>query len=498
MKKFVSITLSLVMVASLLCGCGGNKTSDVNSDKEANQATATAEPTKAAENTPKAETNPDQNAEPCEITLGIWPNTSLADDVTLFESYSARFKETHPNVTVVPASYTYATDTFIPMCEAGNCPTIFDTWFTEPKKIIAQGYAKDITDILERKGWLDQMTPAVRELLSDGNGRVYGVPRNGYALGLMLNVDLFKEAGLVDADGYPLYPTSWEDLAQKAKTIKDATGAAGLCLLAADKGGGWHFSNIAWSFGASFTQYDAATNKYTATVDSQEAINAMQYVKDLKWKYDVLTDDPLSEDWAGGFEAIATDTAAMYIAANDAINQPTQVFGMNIDNLAMCGLPAGPAGQVTLVGGTPYMFNANATDEQVEACLDYLEVMGNCPFINDITLQGLKATYENNIANGVPVIKGFQCWSGEEYLHAIDELVDRYKNVDSKKYDNYTDVTTNGNLSGEEVGDAQQLYQQLNNVIQEVLTNENADIPTLMKTADENYQQALDEEYGQK
>ena len=83
-----------------------------------------------------------------------------------------------------------------------------------------------------------------------------------------------------------------DELAETAKTIKDKTGSAGICLLAKDNAGGWHFSNIAWAFGATLcTQNDDGT--FTSHLDSDEAIAAMEYVKSLKWDYDVLTADPL-------------------------------------------------------------------------------------------------------------------------------------------------------------------------------------------------------------
>ena len=98
----------------------------------------------------------------------------------------------------------------------------------------------------------------------------------------MLNVALFKEAGLVDKDGLPLYPKTWAELAETAKKIKDKTGAAGFCLLAKDNAGGWHFTNLAWGFGANFSVQKGG--KWVAQVNTPEAIAAMQYVKDLKWK----------------------------------------------------------------------------------------------------------------------------------------------------------------------------------------------------------------------
>ena len=78
------------------------------------------------------------------------------------------------------------------------------------------------------------MSPSVLSLMSDENGHVYGVPRDAYALGLMCNVELFEEAGLVDDNGIPKFPQTWDELAKDAKIIKDKTGAAGLCLLAKD------------------------------------------------------------------------------------------------------------------------------------------------------------------------------------------------------------------------------------------------------------------------
>ena len=45
------------------------------------------------------------------------------------------------------------------MAEAGNCPTIFETWFTEPQKLIAGEFIADITDNLKARGWDKAMNP---------------------------------------------------------------------------------------------------------------------------------------------------------------------------------------------------------------------------------------------------------------------------------------------------------------------------------------------------
>ncbi len=426
------------------------------------------------------------------LKLGIWPEDTMTAEVELHQGYAKTFSETHPNVEVVPAYYKYATDTFVSLAESGNLPTIFESWYTEPQKLIKGGFVKDITDLLAARGWLDAINPSIRKIMSDGNGRVYGIPRDGYALGLMCNVELFEEAGLANADGTIQYPKTWEELAAAAKTIKDKTGSAGLCLLAKDAAGGWHFSNIAWAFGADLCTVDE-NGKFKANLNTPEAIAAMEYVKSLKWTYDVLTADPTNEDWGTGFSELGTGSAAMYIGANDAVQQPTYANGLPVDKLALVPMPAGPGGQFSLSGGTPYMFAANATDEEVNAALDYLEVMGKAPVASDAAIKGMKADAEYRVANGIPVIPRFPCWTKQELLDAEAAIIKEYNNVNTALFDEYFAITKKeGNLHMEEEGSTQDMYAELTKVLQAVVTDQNADVAALMKTASDNYQTILD------
>ena len=486
-KKLISAILCTAMAATMLAGCGKEAT---------NNETPAAGTSSEASTTDNSSTEAEAPVEDEEvtITLGIWPEDTLTDDIKVHEGYVETMKELHPNVTCVPAYYKYATDTFMPMVESGNCPTIFESWFTEPQKLINAGAIADITDELEARGWLDAMNPSIKSLLSDKNGRVYGIPRDGYALGLMLNVELFEEAGLVDADGYPVYPKTWDELAETAKTIKEKTGSAGLCLLAKDNAGGWHFSNIAWAFGATLCK-DNGDGTFTSNLNTPEAIAAMEYVKSLKWDYDVLTADPLNEDWGTGFTQLGTGGAAMYIGANDAVNQPTQVNGLPVDKLAMCPIPAGPGGQYSLYGGTPYMFSKDATSAEINAALDYLEIMGKAPVATEASIAGMKADAQNKVDQGVPVIQRFPCWVAQDVLDAEAAIVEEFGNVDPKMFDSYFEATSSDGLRLEEPGSTQDMYAELTKVLQEVLTNKDADVAALMETANTNYQTILDATY---
>jgi ABC-type glycerol-3-phosphate transport system substrate-binding protein len=431
-----------------------------------------------------------------ELKLGIWPEATLTDDIKMYEKWTEDFKAKNSGVKVTPANYKYATDTFVSLAESGNLPTIFETWYTEPQKLIEGGFVKDITAELKELGWDNAMHPTIKELLSK-NGKIYGVPRDGYALGLMVNVELFEKAGLVDANGVPKYPKTWEELAQTAKTIKDKTGSAGLCILAKDNAGGWHYSSLAWAFGAKLEA--EKDGKWVAQLNSPENIAAMSYVKDLKWKYDVLTPDPTNEDWGTGFKALGTGAAAMYIGANDAVNQPTQVNKLDVKKLALVPLPAGPGGQYSLMGGTPYMFSAKATSEEVKAALKFLEIMGKAPVATDAAKAGMETDAKNRVANGVPVIPSFPAWTASDYLKAQDEVVKKYSNVNMALFNDYYNIIKkNGNLHLEEPKLTQDMYAELTKVLQAVLTDKNADVTKLLGTANTNLQNLLDSQVNKK
>ncbi|MDR1663489.1 MAG: extracellular solute-binding protein [Clostridiales bacterium] len=430
--------------------------------------------------------------EKIQLTLGNYPPDTDEAMIAAFDVYIENFSKKRPDVEVVPAHYFYALDTIVPMAEAGTLPVIIEPWYTEPQKLIEAGYVRSITELLKERGWDEMINPSIRDLLSK-DGEIYGIPRDAYALGMHVNVDLFEQAGLVDENGVPMYPKTWDELVTVGTQIKDATGSAALCLLAQDNAGGWHWSNIAWGFGATLS-VDNGDGTFTANLDSPEAIDAMEYIRDLKWEHDLLTADPLTENWGTGFTQVAVGNAAMYIGANDALNQTTVVNGLPLEDFALIPVPAGPGGQYSLNGGTVYMFAANATDEQVDAALDFMISMGRAPEVGAELIEGMGADAKSRMENGEPVVKRFPAWVGQAYSDAEAAIIAPFLNVDMALYQDYFDkVAEAGNLRLEEQGLTQEMYAELTKVMQEVLTNENADIPALMKTADTNYQKLLDD-----
>lgn len=471
--KFISLILAIAMLLGMMAGCSSDKPETSNPPADA----------------PVADEG--QAAESGAITLGMWPEDTQTEAIATHQNYYVpAFNELHPGVEIIPAYYKYAPDTYVAMATAGNAPTVFESWYTEPEKLIRNGLVRDITDILEERGWLDSMSPAIRDLLSDENGRVYGVPRDAYSLGLMINVSLFEQAGLVNEDGSVKYPTTWEEVYEYSKIIREKTGVAGFCMQASDGGGGWHWSNIAWNFGAELVIANE-DGSYTSNLNTPEAIAAMEWVQKMVADK-CVTDDPTQENWGTGFDRIATSTAAMYIAANDAVDQPSY-RGMGADEFFLAPMPAGDGGHYTLMGGTPYFFSPDATDEEVNWALDYLEIMGKSPEVTDAARDGWVADAQYRTDAGIPVIPSFPAWVGA----VVDEqnaVVAEYSNIDQELWAPYFDFSKEeGALKTEEPGDTQTMYTILNGVLQAICADPvNVDIPALMEQANADYQTVLD------
>ena len=91
--------------------------------------------------------------------------------------------------------------------------------------------------------------------------------------------------------------------------IKEATGKPGIVFPTANNYGGWMFSCLAWSYGVDFME-KGEDGKWKATFNTPEAAEALRYMKDLKWKYDVLPNNAII-DGTEFYKTFAIGNAAM-------------------------------------------------------------------------------------------------------------------------------------------------------------------------------------------
>lgn len=474
MKRYISLLVCLCMIIAIAAGCGGN----------AGSSDSTAATSSLASQESTAQSTQLEN-KPITITLDTAPaeNDKAANDS--WNQTVKDFTAKYPNITVKSEFYSYSPETFLPKAESGQLGTMFSVYLTEPAKIIEAGYAADITDVVKKWGYDKLLNPALFNV-SVKDGKIYGLPTPaGYTLGLYMNMNLYKKAGLVDDKGLPKIPKTLDELAQNAKIIKEKTGKAGMYIASKDNVGGWHFTNLAWSFGCQFeTKVDG---KWKATFNSPEGVAALQYVKDLKWKYDVLLPNAMLgwEDWVKNF---GTDQVGMVFAASDAVNLPVTSYKMSKDAIAIAAFPAGPKSQNTLMGGGVYMFNSKATPEEIDACLKFLEMRGYTPKSEPGALTAIENDQKNyKEKNQVAGIRNMRVWNSEERNKAADEIFAKYRNVNYDLFKDYFD-NNEKNVRSEEPYNTQDLYGMLDSVIQKVLTDKNADPKALLDKAAEEFQ----------
>lgn len=420
------------------------------------------------------------------ISIGDWPDETNTEGYELADKNRKEFEEKNPDIKIVPDTYVYDTKTFTMKAVAHQLPTMFGTWYTEINQLIKSGYVADVTEYMEKYGYTKIFNPDLIKTVSDENGRIYGFPTGAYSMGLTINKTLFREAGLINEDGTVMIPDTYEQMAEYAKIIKEKTGKSGFCICTTNNCGGWHFMNIAWSYGVNFMEKDE-NGKWKATFDTPEAAEALQYIKDLKWKYDVLPDDQVI-DQPTAHKMLGTGQTAMFFEAPGSADYSVK-YGMDLKELSVAKMPAGPKGRYTQMGGGLKMFSADATPEQLDACFRYLQEKGYSTEFTDEEYKQTEESYKLALAQGGIILDKdpFPVWVDGERVEKLRELRLKYININPEDFESYYDFSDTI-LKPEEPACAQQLYAVLDKCIQEVISNENADPAKIMADACQEFQ----------
>ncbi len=413
-----------------------------------------------------------------EVVIGMWPESANTSDIAMFNVWKERFEADYPEYEIIGESFTYSVEAFYAKANSKTLPTVFQTWFTEPQMIVSGGHAKDVTKIVKDLGWYDKMDPVLRSYLTFDE-KLYGIPRDGYGLGLIINLNVFEDAGLamdLDDDGIvdivdpanpsvKYYPTTMEELLEYSVTIKETTQKDGLILLNVDKQGGWQFTNFAWAFGASL-QIEGEDGKIHSNLNSAESIAAMQFLKSFYSAADGDSVVPIGSmnysEWA---TRLGNGQIGMAIAGNDAISNAITQGGMNRNDLAFVPIPAGPGGQYTLFGGTPYMFSAYESDEAVEGAIKFLEYIGRSPEVSQVAQDAMREGLQTANQKNMLILPEVKPWINEDYLTVINTLNAQYVNVQAMHNFNDFYQSLNETRRQEEQYYTQYMYELLDQVV---------------------------------
>lgn len=418
-----------------------------------------------------------------ELRVATFPPGADQAAYDAFAEQEAQFEEANPDIDIVGVEYEWTAPTFAAQLAGGSLPDVFTVPFTDSKTLLENGQLADVTDEIEELGYADKFNPIILEEVTDADGRVFGFPRQAYANGLHYNRALFEQAGL-DPDSPP---TTWDEVREAAKQISEATGKAGYATMATGNTGGWQLSVQADSRGASLqTANDDGT--YTSTIGNDATKATLEFLHDLRWEDDSMG-ATFDYDWGTINQEFAAGNLGMYTSGSDVYTALVRDFGMAPDDYGLTVIPTEDGGGV-LGGGDIAVMPPNLDDETKAAAVEWIDWYYMQKLLDeDAAVADAKALSEAGQAVGTPVLPVLD---QETHLES-QEWIAPYVNVPLDQMTGFTEGIFEQTPVGEFKGQTQPIYALMDNLVQAVLTDEDADIDALLAQVDADAQALLDQ-----
>ena len=431
------------------------------------------------------------------LNIGFWPENTETRDVAMYNEWKEAFEKDYPQYEVVADPYMYDTATIGTKYLTNTLPTVFQTWFTEPFKLVDKKYIRSIDKQLKDLKWDEKMDADMKAALTFDN-KIYGIPRDGYGLGLLINIKTLGDNGILpeidgkysiyNEDGSPAYPTTFEEIFEMAETIAEYDEIKGILICSANKNGGWQFLNIAWNYGAVLQKVE--NGKVISTLNCDEAVQALTFIQEMKLNELLLNSiSVVYDDW---YNAIGSKVA-MAIVGSDVLHLAQTNGDVNMNDLAFVPMPTGNGkDHYSLYGGTPYVFSSKASDEQVEGVLKFFEYIGRGPNVTDISKAAMEKGNQVAQEKNQPIIPKIKPWINSEYVEYATQLENEYVSINMENYKDFFN-SIDENKHNEVQYAAQEMYEFLDDAIQQVLDKpETANPKALLTTANSKMQDYLD------
>lgn len=290
--------------------------------------------------------------------------------LTVWQEKVAMFEKEHPNIKIVGEYHKMGDvprEEFIMAMMGGTGPDVARIAIVDVPTYAAHGFIADIAKYV--KGWKhkDDISKAMWAPVTI-NGKYYGIPSAGYVMTFFYKKDLFRKAGLPDRA-----PKDWDELVEFAKKLTHPDkNQYGFGLM----GGpwcAWHFLDFVWQAGGRMVK--KVNGKWRVDFNDPGGVRALQFYKDLTFKYKVTQPNALANIRPDLQEAFASGQVAMLMEVADQLDVFVNKFGLDLKDLGIGVLPAGPAGRACQVGGSAYTINPMISKEKMDAAWEYLKFL---------------------------------------------------------------------------------------------------------------------------
>ncbi|MER5456897.1 extracellular solute-binding protein [Micromonospora sp. NPDC002389] len=414
------------------------------------------------------------------ITVDCQPVGAQKELLQNWNADVAEFQRQNPDIVVKSVSVGEQCNNppdFTARLAGGTVTDVFYGYMTDLQQVLDSGQAMDITAhaTAETIPTWDSVDPALKEVFTD-DGKLYAVPVKNYSMGLVYNKVLFQQAGL-DVNNPP---KTWGEVREAAKKISAlGKGIAGYAEYSAGNTGGWHFTALLYSQGGQVLTEDGTK----AAFNSPQGRQVLQNLKDMRYGDDSMGDRQLLQ-WGDLLTNAGAGKVGMFVGAPDTTQAIVSQFQGKFEDWAMAPLPGQDGTALgTLGGGEGYFFKKDLTPEQVKAGLKWIAYQKLTPGRGQLDYARAKP---QNYPVGLPQPLLFT--NGSDAQKQELELRKANANVDTA---NFAIFEANPVPIKGEPRNAQAVYAVLDAAMSGVLTNRNADIDALLKTAEDKVNQLL-------
>jgi multiple sugar transport system substrate-binding protein len=362
---------------------------------------------------------------PVEHVNGVAKLVWATDDNPARQEQMALFKQWHlkhygePIEIIIDPNNT-SHDKVVIQSLAGVGPDLFDfSGNSDLERYIKSGILLEVTDAAKAQGFSYQLVwPSIKSSFVTQEGRQYGFPDNAAAYMLIYNKDMFDKAGVP----YPKPGWTWDEFLQTAQRLSgkrpDGMPQYAIANVQAmemiHQNGGQIFS-------------PEGTH---CTLNSPEALYALQYYADLSHKYHVMptASETNSISSAGGWGGGTTSQfTAKYLAMYETGRWTFTGFAKDAGTIAFdLGVAEVPCFKQQWVDGWARSTGINRNSHNVKYALRFLEFLASEEFNKEVNSRfdstATVMKYDQGptgIAAGAPPPKGLESANDPLWMKAF-------------------------------------------------------------------------------
>lgn len=345
-KKRMGILLAMLLLATLISGCGSDNTKEPDSSKEPENTEATADDTVTAASEEK---------DTVTLTMWVWDDAQVPATQAMVDE----FQDMYPYITVEITSiagmedYNTKMQTVIGSVDA---PNVFWMNFNLASEYIPMGFVQELNEFMDNDSDFDisKLNAGITDVYTI-DGKIYGVAKDTDGFAVFYNKSIFDAAGIE----YPENGWTMDDFVETTKATT-TDGVVGWSNSTSDR----VYYNFMYSYGGSpYKEGGMESN-----VNSSGSVEGMQVLLDLL--NDGYTFNRADLDELGSGVAFESNLAAMTIDGSWMVSEFATALG---DNLGIVELPKGSNGIASTGHGIAYATTtSNPYMEETWLFLSYL------------------------------------------------------------------------------------------------------------------------------